>query len=230
VAEAPGRIARNLEAVRGRIAAAAARSGRDADAVTLVAVTKTVGAEAVRTLYDLGVRAFGESRVEKGLGEVRALGEPDAAWRFVGHLQRNKAADALAGFRRIDSVENPKLVSVLDAAAAKAGIDRVEILLEVNVSGEAAKYGVSPEEARPLLETAADAERIDVRGLMTMAPLVDDPEEARPVFAALRALRDELRAESGLALPELSMGMTNDFEVAVEEGATMVRVGSALFL
>ncbi len=229
MAEVRRRIAANLASVRERIAAAAARSGRDAEAVTLVAVTKTVGAEEVRALHDLGVRAFGESRVDKGVGEVRALGEPDAVWRFVGHLQRNKAAEALEGFHRIDSVENPKLVSVLDTTAAKAGIDRVEILIEANVSGEAAKYGVSPEEARPLLERAAGAERIAVCGLMTMAPLVDDPEEARPVFAALRTLREELRAESGLALPELSMGMTNDFEVAIEEGATMVRIGTALF-
>ena len=222
-------IAQNLRRVRERIAAACGRSGRDPSEVTLVAVTKTVTSAEVAELHRLGVRDFGENRVADGLMRKNALGAADARWHMIGHLQRNKAADALdGGFLRIHSVESAKLVEVLDRECARRNL-RATVLLEVNVSGEASKYGLRPEDAAALAEKAAESENIDLSGLMTMAPFTDDPETARPHFRALAALRDDLSRRLSVPLPHLSMGMTGDFEVAVEEGATLVRVGTALF-
>ncbi len=222
-------IAENLARVRARIAAACRRAGRDPSSVTLVAVTKTVTPAEVAELYRLGVRDFGENRVADGLAQKGALAAPDAAWHLIGHLQRNKAAEALAGgFRRIHSVESPKLLEVLDRECGKLGA-AADILLEVNVSGEESKYGVAPADLPALAEAAANRKNLRLRGLMTMAPLTDEPETARPFFRELARLRDDLRRRPGLELPDLSMGMTGDFEVAVEEGATLVRIGSALF-
>lgn len=221
-------IAKNLATVRRRVAGACARVARDPSSVTLVAVTKTVTPAEVRELYALGMRDFGENRVVDGLRRVEALDRDDARWHLIGHLQRNKAAAALAGFRCIHSVESPKLIDVLDRECGIRNL-KANILIEVNVSGEDSKYGISPRETAALVEKAARAPNLDVRGLMTMAPFTDDPETARPVFQELRKLRDCVEAESGVMLPELSMGMSGDFEVAVEEGATMIRVGNALF-
>lgn len=222
-------IEANLLRVRERVAAACRRAGRDESEVTLVAVTKTVTPVEVAELYRLGVRDFGENRVVDGLERKDALTAADSRWHMIGHLQRNKAAAALAGgFTRIHSVESEKLVEVLDRECVKAGL-RAEILLEVNVSGEESKYGLSTGGMLALAEKAAAAEHLDFVGLMTMAPFTDDPETSRPFFRELARCRDDLEKRLGRKLPALSMGMTGDFEVAVEEGATLVRVGTALF-
>lgn len=222
-------IAANLERVRARIADACRRAGRKEGDVTLVAVTKTVGAEEIRELYRLGVRDFGENRVADGIAHRESLGEADAVWHLIGHLQRNKAAAALAGgFVHIHSVESPKLIETLDRECGRLGVD-AQVLLEANVSGEESKYGVPPAGLAELAEAALASERLRLAGLMTMAPFSDVPEDARPTFRGLRECRDRLERDLGIKLPELSMGMTGDFEVAIEEGATIVRVGTALF-
>ncbi len=223
------RIEENRRAVQRRIAAACKRSGRKPEDVTLVAVTKMVTAAEIAELYRLGVRDFGENRVADGAAHKSAVAADGARWHLIGHLQRNKAAEALqAGFLRIHSVESEKLIEVLDRECGKLGV-RAEILLEVNVSGEESKYGVSPENLPALAKLAAAAPHLAFSGLMTMAPFTDAPENSRPHFRRLAALRGEMSALTGCALPHVSMGMTGDFEVAVEEGATLVRVGTALF-
>lgn len=221
-------IAQNLARVRERIEAACDRSGRDPGTVTLVAVTKTVGVEAVRALYAAGARHFGENRVPDGLDKTAALHDLDCTWHFIGHLQRNKAARALEGFRLFHGLESEKLAEVLQQHATRLD-QTVDVFLEVNVAGEANKYGVAPERAGALLAHVRTCDRLRIRGLMTMAPFTHDPESVRPVFAGLRECAERLREQTGCPLPDLSMGMSNDFEIAVEEGATLVRVGSALF-
>lgn len=222
-------IADNLRNVKARIAAACARSGRAETEATLVAVTKTVSDVEVAELYRLGVRDFGENRVADGLDRKNALAAADARWHLIGHLQRNKAAAALAGgFTRIHSVESARLLDVLERECARLNV-RAEIMIEVNVSGEESKYGVRPANLPELAEKAAGCAHLDFAGLMTMAPFTDDPETARPFFRRLAALRAETATRIGRPLPHLSMGMTGDFEVAVEEGATLVRIGTALY-
>lgn len=222
-------IGQNLTEVRARIAAACAKAGRDPAGVRLVAVTKTVGLAEIAELARLGVRDFGENRVPDGLPKTAHFASDGFTWHFIGHLQRNKAGAALEGFRTIHSLESVRLAEVLQREVQKREIARVRVLLEVNISGEESKYGVRPQEARALADYVLAQERLELCGLMTMAPFCDDAELARPVFAQLRELREELRAHTGLPLPELSMGMSGDYTVAVEEGATLVRVGSALF-
>lgn len=222
-------IADNLHMVKERIAAAGKRAGRDENEVTLVAVTKMVTPVEVAELYRLGVRDFGENRVADGLERKNALNAADSRWHLIGHLQRNKADMALSGgFTFIHSVESAKLVDVLDKGCAKDGL-KAQILLEVNVSGEDSKYGISPDEVAGLAEKAEAAEHLELLGLMTMAPFTDNPEDSRPHFRKLAGLRADVEKRLGRTLPHLSMGMTGDFEVAVEEGATLVRVGTALF-
>ena len=219
----------NLERVRERIAAACRRAGRAEGEVTLVAVTKTVTPIEVAELYRLGVRDFGENRVADGLERKNVLAAADSRWHLIGHLQRNKAAMALSGgFTRIHSVESGKLLDVLDRECGRLGV-RAEILLEVSVSGEESKYGIAPADLPSLAAAAAAKTNLELSGLMTMAPLSDDPEESRPLFRELARLRDDTEKRLGRPLPHLSMGMTGDFEVAVEEGATLVRVGTALY-
>lgn len=228
----------NLTSVQARIAAAAQRAGRDPGAVTLVAVTKGQPIEVLQEAYELGVRHMGENRVEEAEAKVPAL--PDGvSWHMIGHLQSRKAGRALALFRWVHSMDSLKLAQRLDRLA-QTGDTPVPILLECNLSGEEAKYGF---DAHRWTEDHAQGQalwsavrgcialpNLEIRGLMTMAPMVSEPEGARPVFARLRELRDELARD----FPEtdwrhLSMGMTDDFEVAVEEGATMVRIGRAIF-
>lgn len=224
------RIERNLTGVRERIAAACARAGRAPSEVTLIAVTKTVDTDEVVELARLGVRDFGENRVSVGMEKIRFFADRlDFRWHLIGHLQRNKAGAALEGFRSIQSVESEALLQVLQKEAQKRDIQQIDVLLEVSISGEENKYGLAPEAAPELLELARGLDRLRVRGLMTMAPLTAQPEETRPVFRGLRQLRDELQRRCGAELPVLSMGMSGDFEVAIEEGATHVRVGTALF-
>jgi hypothetical protein len=230
--------------VEERIASAASRAGREPADVTLVAISKTFPVEAVVEAYEAGARHFGENRVAEGMEKVAAFAErmpaADATWHMVGHVQSRKAADVIGPFDVVHSVDRLKIARRFSRYAAEAE-RRLRVLLECNVSGEEAKYGFDlagweEEPARldaflDALDELAGLPRLEIRGLMTMAPLVDDAEVARPVFASLRRLRDAInQRRPGLGLTELSMGMTNDFEVAVEEGATMVRVGSALFL
>ena len=223
-------ISRNLESVRARIAAACARAGRESGAVRLVAVTKAVGVAEARALISLGVGDLGENRVAEALDKIDGIGEAPVRWHMIGHLQRRKARLAVGRFAMIHSVDSVRLLEELEKRAAAAGSTE-EILAELNVSGEESKYGLRPSGAEEFCRAAAGCSCVRLRGFMTMAPLVDDPEEVRPVFAALRELLERTNAGGVCSEPltELSMGMTNDYEVAVEEGATIVRVGTALF-
>jgi len=222
-------IRANLESVRRRIAAAAERSGRAPESVRLVAVTKTVGLDEIRALHDLGVRDFGESRVLEALRRIEALKGLGARWHLIGHVQTRKANKAIGAFDLIHSLDSVRLAQALDAAAAPTDAV-VSALVEVNVSGEETKAGFAPDDLGPALEKIGAMKSLRVDGLMTMAPIAADPEQTRPVFAGLRALRDRFaRAAPGIELRLLSMGMTQDFEVAVEEGADLIRVGTALF-
>jgi pyridoxal phosphate enzyme (YggS family) len=223
----------NLARVQDRIANTAARAGRDATAITLVAVTKTQPVEALLAAYELGVRHFGENRVEEALIKLpvfrQSISDPAVAFHMIGHLQSRKADGAVALFDRVHSVDSVKLAQRLSRFAAKP----LPILLEVNVSGEESKYGfdgVRRDELFSAVGAIAQLPNLRLDGLMTMAPIVDDPEQARPVFRALRELRDEIETRyASVKLPQLSMGMTDDFEVAIEEGATLVRIGRAIF-
>jgi len=229
----------NIENVTARIAAAAQRAGRDPSEIQLVAVTKTYPAEGVLAAAEVGLTDFGENRIEEAAPKMRAVARPDLRWHMIGHVQSRKAREvALAGFVLVHSVDSLKLAERLSKAAAEA--ERVQpILLECNVSGEAAKSGFEAfgdsgrwERLLSTFETGLKLPGVRVQGLMTMAPIVEHSEAARPYFARLRELRDFLAAHLP-AEPEtwqtLSMGMTDDFEAAIVEGATLVRVGRALF-
>ena len=223
-------IADNLTAVRERIAAAAARSGRAAEAVRLVAVTKYVGLDEIHALLDAGCLDLGESRPQQLQQRAAELAGRPVRWHLIGHLQRNKARKTIGLTTLIHSVDNLRLAEAISSEAAAIGRP-VEVLLEVNVSGEASKDGLSPDELTPLLPQLARLSGLRVRGLMCMAALDSGAEGARRDFARLRELRDRLRGDCppDIVLDELSMGMSGDFEAAIEEGATIVRVGSALF-
>jgi pyridoxal phosphate enzyme (YggS family) len=239
-------IAANLARVRERTAAAARRTGRDPDEITLVAVSKTHPAELIQAAVAAGVHDFGENRVVEA-GEKIPLVEPrdSLRWHLIGHLQRNKARRAAALFDLVHSLDSPRLAETLDRhvredAPAGAPVRRLPVLLQVNVAGEAQKEGFDLpgglQNGAALERFYGDVERIialealEVRGLMTIAPYAAEAEQVRPVFRALRALRDDLaRRFPSTSWRELSMGMTNDFEVAIEEGATLVRVGRAIF-
>lgn len=214
-------IERNLERVRARMAEAAGRSGRSSDSVRLVAVTKAVGIEEARTLLELGVRDLGENRVEDARPKVDVVGS-QAQWHMIGTVQRRKAGEVVELFACVDSVDRVELAEALERKCAEHG-KTMPVLLEVNVSGEASKHGFIPADLPSALERMRRLAYLRAEGLMTMAPLVDDPEEVRPVFTALRKLAEQV------GLNVLSMGMSNDFEVAIEEGATQVRIGTALF-
>ena len=215
-----------LERVRARMAAAALRSGRPAAAVRLVAVSKTMPPEAVREAVAAGVRMLGENRVQEAREKIAAC--PGlAAWHLIGHLQSNKAKLAVGLFDLIQSLDSLHLAEELDRQGRALG-KRVRCLVQVNVGEEAQKSGADEAEVRPLLTRAASLPHLAVEGLMAIPPFLPDPEAVRPFFRRLRLLRDRLTTE-GFPLAELSMGMTHDFEVAIEEGATMVRVGTAIF-
>ena len=231
-------LAANLRAVQERIAAAASRAGRDPGAITLVAVTKTQPVAVVRAAYDLGLRHLGENRVEEA--EVTAAALPaDVTWHMIGHIQSRKAKRVVPLFQVVHSLDSVKLARALDRLSAGQAAP-LPVLLECNVSGETSKYGFradrwteEDEQRRSLfaaVEEIVGLPSLRLEGLMTMAPIVADPEQARPLFARLRRLRDELAAAFPQAgWPHLSMGMTDDFEVAIEEGATLVRIGRAIF-
>jgi len=217
-----------LEQVRERVERAARGSGRPAGAVCLVAITKGVPAARVAEIVALGVADLGESRVQEARDKIREVGRRAARWHLVGHLQRNKAGRALELFDRIHGLDSAGLARALSERAAAAGIT-VRVMIEVNLGGEPGKHGVGPEGARGLAEAVSGLPGLALDGLMTVGPRVEGPEDARPAFARLRELRDHIAAATGRALPELSMGMSGDFEAAIAEGATMVRVGTALF-
>ncbi len=216
----------NLEQVRGRIAAAAKRAGRDPGRVRLVCVTKGVPVERIREVIAAGVAEIGENRVREAKEKKNILGAvpegdcPQIRWHLIGHLQRNKAKPAVELFDVIHSVDSPELVETLDRHAER----KLEVLVQVNVSAEAAKHGCTPDEAKRLAESILKSNHLKLAGLMTMAPFSENPESARPVFSQLRELRDAIDPSL-----DLSMGMSSDFEAAVEEGATLVRIGTAIF-
>ncbi len=222
-------IARNLEEVRQRLAAAARAVGRDPAEVRLVAVSKTVPGELLKEAVAADQRLFGENYLQEARGKILALG-PGVNWHFVGHLQTNKARAVVELFELIHSVDRVKLAQALEQAAAR--LDKIqEILVEVNLAGEASKSGAPPEEVPDLVREISRLPHLRLLGLMTMPPYFADPERVRPFYRALRELRDRLRRRGVTDSPlnELSMGMSGDFEVAVEEGATLVRVGTAIF-
>jgi pyridoxal phosphate enzyme (YggS family) len=214
-------LAERIQEIQSRIAQAASRAGRDPSEVTLVAVTKKMPPEVVDQALAGGLTLFGESKVQEAKAKIPMV-SGRARWQMIGHLQSNKARDAVALFELIHSVDSVHLASELNKWAERSGKTQ-EILLEVNVAGEKSKFGLNPDALGGVLGEVNAMPRLHVRGLMTIAPFVEEVEQVRPYFRQLRALRDQL----GLA--ELSMGMTHDFEVAIEEGATMVRVGTAIF-
>jgi pyridoxal phosphate enzyme (YggS family) len=230
-------LGQRIAAIRARVAAAARRVGRSPEDVHIVAVSKTMPPEAVMAAARYGLRLFGENRVQEArekIATVSAAGLTDLRWELIGHLQTNKAARAVELIARVQSVDSLRLAEALEARAAQLG--RVlPVLLEVNVAGEASKAGVAPDEVVALARTIATLPHLRPEGLMTVAPLVDDAEAVRPFFRKMCALRDTLRVEVPQANErdggwnELSMGMTDDFEVAIEEGATLVRIGRAIF-
>jgi pyridoxal phosphate enzyme (YggS family) len=220
------RIAAAVREVRARIARAALRVGRDPAGVRLVAVAKGFSAEEVALAAAAGVEDFGENRVQEALPKIAAL--PGVRWHMVGQLQRNKCRAVVGRFHLVHSVDRPELAESLQRAAERAGAVQ-DILLQVNLTGRPGQGGVPPALAGELLARICGLPNLRPLGLMVIAPPAADPEEARPAFATLRTLRDRLQAQQGVPLPELSMGMSGDFEVAVEEGATLVRVGRAVF-
>jgi hypothetical protein len=228
----PERVLSNLREVRGRIAASAARSGRRAEAVRLVAVTKTAAEETIRTLVEAGQRDLGESRAQQLRDRARDLAGLPIAWHMIGRLQRKNAKYVVPAAAMIHSVDSLELAEEIGRrATASAGrAAPVVCLLEIN-SGEEQKAGVPPDAAPAIARAVAAVPGIALAGLMTMAPLADDPQTVRPVFAAMRELLERINCDGGLPQPltELSMGMSQDYEAAIEEGATIVRVGTALF-
>jgi len=219
-------FAARLREVRGEIARAAARAGRAPDAVRLVVVTKAAPPAIFALAQAAGVTDVGENRVPAALARQRGW-ERAFCWHFVGHVQSNKARKVVAAFDVLHGIDSAALLTRVDAAAAELG-RAPRVLLQVSVSGEDSKGGLVPEDVLPVVRAGAGLGAARLVGLMTMAPRVDEAEATRPVFAGLRVLRDEVQARAGLPLPELSMGMTEDFPIAIEEGATLVRLGTRL--
>ncbi len=226
----------NLAGIRGRVARAAARAGRAAEDVTIIGVSKTFPAEAIRAAYSFGLRDFGENRVQEFEGKHPMLDELDANWHLIGHLQSNKVRRAVQLFGAVDSVDSVSLAEKLNVVCAELAADhpgRLAVLIEVRLAPEDSKNGVLPEDLPGLLEAAIDLSHLEIRGLMAIPPFFEDVERVRPYFTKLRELRDEMRgrfvARDSPLLRELSMGMSHDFEIAIEEGATQIRVGTALF-
>ena len=222
--------AERLSDVRARIDAAARGAGRDPASVRLVAVSKTFPIEAVRDAYAAGQRDFGENRVQEALEKIERSSDLDIRWHLLGHLQTNKTKKAAAAFAMIQAVDSVDLLRKLDAAAAESG-RTPELLIEIDLAGEATKFGARPEEAPAIFEAASTCRAARVVGLMLIPPIPDTPEDARPWFRRLRELRDGWVAAGTppAMLRELSMGMSGDFEVAIQEGATIVRIGTAIF-
>jgi len=220
-------ITRRVEEVQARLRRAIESCGRDPATVALMAVSKNHGPDAVREAAACGITLFGENRVQEAGAKIPEC-PGHVRWHLIGHLQRNKVKHAVELFEAIHSVDSVRLLEAIQQGCDQAG-RRMQVLLEVNVSGEAVKFGFKPEETAGVLARAMAMSRIDVTGLMTIPPMTEDPEGARPHFRRLRALRDELKRATGLELPMLSMGMSHDLEVAVQEGSTVIRIGTAIF-
>jgi pyridoxal phosphate enzyme (YggS family) len=223
-------LKQRLESIKERMRHAAESCNRDADSIRLVAVSKTIPAERVKEAIESGVTILGENYVQEARDKFNALAQYPVSWHFIGHLQSNKAKYAVRLFDLIHSVDSLKLARELHKQAQK--VDKVQpILVQVNISGEGTKSGISAQEAPGLILEISRLESLSIKGLMTMPPYFYQPEKVRPFFAALRKLRDEIKqhAPTNVSMQELSMGMTGDFEVAIEEGATLVRVGTAIF-
>ena len=223
-------IADRLAGIRERIGAAARSAGRDPSSVRLIAVSKTFPIDALREAYAAGQRDFGENRVQEALQKIASAADLQIRWHLIGHLQANKARKAAPSFDTIQSVDSIELLHKIDAAAVDAG-RTPELLIQVDLAGEATKFGAAPDEVPRLLDAAASCRAARLTGLMTLPPVPESPEDARPWFRRLRDLRDGWVASGAPAamLRELSMGMSGDFEVAIQEGSTMVRVGTAIF-
>lgn len=223
-------IAANIALVRRRIDAAARRVHRTPSDITLVAVSKTFSVDLIQQAAAAGQHAFGENRVQEGAAKAETLAALGADWHLIGHLQSNKARKAVAAFGWIQSVDSLDLIARLDAAASTLGV-RPRVLIQVDLAHEATKHGIDAPEAARLAEAVLEARSLDLRGLMTVPPFPEDPDDSRPWFQRLRTLRDDMVAKGLPAdnLRDLSMGMSHDFEVAIEEGATIVRVGTAIF-
>lgn len=219
----------NLAQVEENIQRACERAGRDRKEVTLIAVSKTKPVEMLREIYDAGIRVFGENKVQELVDKYEVLPE-DIKWQMIGHLQRNKVKYIIDRVDLIHSVDSIRLAETIDKEAEKKGIT-AKILIEVNVAKEDTKFGLVPEEVDDFIEQLANYKHIQVQGLMTIAPFVSDPEENRPIFARLRELSVDIGKKNvdNINMSVLSMGMTNDYQVAIEEGATMVRVGTGIF-
>ena len=225
-------ITENLERIQERAARAAGRAGRNVEDVTIVAVSKTFPFEAIRAAYDAGLRHFGENRVQEWESKQARVADLDATWHLIGHLQSNKARRVAGLFNRVDSVDSLALAQKLDAAVAEGGAakgERLRVLIEVRLGDESTKSGVAEADLAILAEGVMGLANLELLGLMTIPPFLDDPERVRPYFSKLREIREDLVRRIGRALPVLSMGMSHDFEVAIEEGATEIRVGTGIF-
>jgi pyridoxal phosphate enzyme (YggS family) len=224
-------LAARFAAVKARINAAATRCGRSSQEVALIAISKTHPPHLIQKLIELGATDFGENRVQEAEEKIPQIGQTNARWHLVGHLQANKARRAVALFDVIHSLDSIDLARRLDRLCIEVGKQSLPLLIQVDLGGEETKSGINEQELPRLAETVQQLERLALIGLMTLPPFFDDPEQARPYFRRLRELRDELAGKGafGESKGELSMGMTHDFEVAIEEGATMVRIGTAIF-
>jgi pyridoxal phosphate enzyme (YggS family) len=222
-------ISDNINTIKQRIVSAAVKCGRDPDSIKLLAVTKTIPTEYIIKAIDAGITMFGENYVQEAKDKIAAIGSR-VGWHMIGHLQTNKAKYAVNLFDYVHSVDRLELTQELNKRAGLIN-RKLNVLIEVNVSGEESKSGIPADDAPDLIKQIAGLENLAVRGLMTMAPYSNNPENARPYFSALRNLRDNISRQqiSGIQMEELSMGMTDDFEVAIEEGATIVRIGRAIF-
>lgn len=226
----PATLQENLHRVRQQIADAAHRAGRREDEITLIGVSKTHPAERIREAYEAGLRHFGENRVQEWEGKRGEISQLSATWHLIGHLQTNKAAKAVTLFHTIDSIDDFVLAQRLERACSNlSGEQRLRILLEVHIGGEETKNGASEADLPGLAEQVLSLQKLDLAGLMCIPPFLENLDELRPYFARLRNLRDQLEVRLGRKLPVLSMGMSHDFEAAILEGATEVRVGTALF-
>src|SRR5712691_12350271 len=221
------KIQENLERVRERIAQAAAKTGRAVDEVELVAISKTHDAEKVREAVEAGKSLFGESRVQEARAKIPEL-PSNLRWHFVGHLQKNKSRHALPLFEMIHSVDSLALAQDMNRIAEEDGL-HPRVLLEVNVAGEGSKFGFQPDRLRAEMESLLALPRLSILGLMTIPPIAEEAEASRKYFVQVRELRDSLEKEFNMQLPQLSMGMTQDFPIGIQEGATLVRVGTAIF-
>lgn len=226
-------LAENIAGVQRRIAAAALRSGHKPETITLTAVTKTFPPEQIRAAYDAGLRVFGENRLQEFAGKIEALRDlHDAEWHMIGHVQSNKAAKVVEVFAHVDSLDSVRLARKLNAAALEIG-KKLFVLIEINIAGEKTKNGVAPDSAelQDLLAAAPELPSLEFRGLMTVPPSIEDPEQSRAHFRKMRELFAQINSKKlpAVRMDVLSMGMSHNFEVAIEEGATCIRVGTAIF-